>query len=226
MSSTRRGGKRSPSDNYPTPAFCVHRLLDRVPLVGDGIWYEPCAGEGAIIRAVESWRSGRLEGIDWYANELRSEAVPTLEKVVPRERITVGDYRDILFPPLTNAIGLERPWDEAAPNSQDVSVVITNPPFRLAMDVINQSLTSFPHASLVLLLRLNFLGSEDRQPFHRDFAPDVYVLPNRPSFRPSARGKHSTDSPEYAWFCWGPSPRRRAVGEYQILDTTPLEERR
>ena len=42
---------RQPSDYYPTPAWCVHRLFDEVDLPG-GVWLEPAVGDGAIVRAV------------------------------------------------------------------------------------------------------------------------------------------------------------------------------
>jgi hypothetical protein len=57
--------------------------------------------------------------------------------------------------------------------------------------------------------------------------PDVFVLPNRPSFRPSKRGIFTTDSIEYAWFMWGEEPGRyRSEGRMSVLNTTPKEERR
>ena len=70
-----------------------------------------------------------------------------------------------------------------------------------------------------MLLRLNYLGSEKRAAFFQEVPPDVYVLPNRPSF---VRG--GNDSCEYAWFAWGPK-RRRDEGRFAVLGTTSWEER-
>ena len=53
---------RSPHDFYPTPVWCVHRLLDRVRLPGRR-WLDPCAGDGAIVRAVPDR--------DWVTNDIR-----------------------------------------------------------------------------------------------------------------------------------------------------------
>ncbi|MFA6168180.1 MAG: hypothetical protein WC700_16280 [Gemmatimonadaceae bacterium] len=50
MSARGRGAVIRPSENYPTPAWCVHRLLEALPLPC-GAWLEPCAGEGAIVKA-------------------------------------------------------------------------------------------------------------------------------------------------------------------------------
>jgi len=62
-----------------------------------------------------------------------------------------------------------------------------------------------------MLLRLNFLASERRQEWMKTDTPDVYVLPNRPSFR----GKGS-DATEYAWFVWDTF----STGRIFILDLT------
>ena len=53
MSSTHRGAERRPADFYATPHWTVRRLLEALPLPG-GVWFEPCAGEGDIIKAVNA----------------------------------------------------------------------------------------------------------------------------------------------------------------------------
>jgi len=98
-------------------------------------------------------------------------------------------------------------------------VVLTNPPFMLAQEVLEKSLKL---AKVVaLLLRLNYLESEKRASFLRDFVPDVYVLPNRPSFIGGGR----TDSIAYAWFVWNISKKNKS-GSLQILASTPKTERK
>lgn len=39
--------------------------------------------------------------------------------------------------------------------------------------------------TVALLLRLNWLGSQDRAPFHRAHPADIYILPKRPEFAAS-----------------------------------------
>ena len=104
-------------------------------------------------------------------------------------------------------------------------VSIGNPPFRRAAEFIDWSLK---YARItVMLLRLNYLGSDKRAEFMRTFAPDVFSLPNRPSFRPSKRGLFTTDSIEYGWFLWPDEPERnRSEGRLKVLKTTSKEERR
>jgi len=97
-------------------------------------------------------------------------------------------------------------------------VCITNPPFSLAMPFIT---TAFEHAKMVvMLLRLNFIGSEKRADFMRTYAPDIYTLPNRPPFR----GDGKTDSIEYGWFVWN-EPRARPHGLIRVLNSTSKVER-
>ena len=185
-----------------TPPWCVHRLLERLELPR-GLWYEPCAGEGAIVQAV-----GRHHPtVEWWLNELRPETEDVLRRLDPMARITIGDYLDS---------GLELP-----PRDQ-VKVVITNPPYRVAWELLHKTLKEFPNAHVVLLLRVNFIASQTRHGFMNRYMPDVYVLPNRPGFK----GWGKTDSPEYGWFYWRPIPRARTTGKLQLLELTSKEERK
>ena len=108
------------------------------------------------------------------------------------------------------------------------NLIITNPPFSLALEFLEKSLHEA--ATVCYLLRLNFLGSQTRRPFWQGNRPShVLVLAERPCFAWSCKGKghHTkgcgasylpestricsqcggkvapgTDSIEYAWFCW------------------------
>jgi len=197
MSSTKRGGKRNESDYYPTPAWCTKRLLEHTHLPS-GPWLEPCAGYGHIIKASKELRPD----IEWTANELRE------------------DCRDELLP-LADTISFGDFLSWPTPEAPRFNVAITNPPFSLAMPIINKCLEYAKW--VVMLLRLNFVGTADRSPFFKSFMPDSLVLPERPSFT----GKGTTDSIEYAWFVWPDSlNRRRSRGYIELLGNTSLEERR
>lgn len=194
MSSTNRGGKRSPADFYPTPSWCVVRALEEMALPG-GTWLEPCAGDGAIIRAVRHVR----RDISWHAVEVRDSCRPVLEELThPDDRVYCSDFFE---------------WRP----SQRFDVLFTNPPYSLAEQFLERGLSIA--SNVVLLLRLNFLASARRADIMRKHAPDVYVLPNRPSF--SGQG---TDSVEYAWFHWPPQPRARGV--ITVLPSSNADERR
>lgn len=77
--------------------------------------------------------------------------------------------------------------------------IITNPPFNIALDIIKKGLSDVVDGGeVIMLLRLNFLGSQKRHDFWQECTPKIiYVLSKRPKF---INGK--SDSIEYAWFVW------------------------
>lgn len=113
-------------------------------------------------------------------------------------------------------------------SANDFDLIITNPPFSLALEFLQKSLHEA--ATVCYLLRLNFLGSQTRRTFWQANRPShVLVLAERPCFAWPCKGKghHTkgcgasylpestricsqcggkvapgTDSIEYAWFCW------------------------
>jgi hypothetical protein len=77
-----------------------------------------------------------------------------------------------------------------------VDLIITNPPYSLALAFLEKSLAEA--STVIYLLRLNFLASKGRVEFWRQNRPDhVLVLTPRPSF---VNG--GNDACEYAWICW------------------------
>ena len=80
----------------------------------------------------------------------------------------------------------------------DIDVIITNPPFSLALPFLQKSLSEA--STVIYLLRLNFLGSELRRPFcqtESNRPSHVLALSKRPKFT-----SQGSDSCEYGWFCW------------------------
>ena len=200
MSSTKKNSnKRAENDYYPTPDWCVNRLLDDLSLP-PGNWLEPAAGDGAVIRAVNK---SYKRPVAWTAAELQDKFKSDLEALVDPSRVHMGSFFET---------GLNKEFD----------VVITNPPFSKALEFIKKSIELEPEY-VCMLLRLNFMGSGERSDFLREHTPDIYVLPNRPSFN----GK-GTDSIEYAWFVWRAHNLygRTGSGTIKILKDTPKELRK
>lgn len=203
----RAGGRPLALETYATPPWVTRLLLDNVALPG-GRWLEPCAGDGDLIRAVER------EDVRWDVCELRPGCGPTLEKIPAVLNVGIGDCRPGLAAIVETSAGhtLDRP---------PYDVVITNPPYSLAGDIIGLSMPIALYT--VMLLRLNYLGSGKRNSFMRRFAPDVYVIPDRPSFYKGA--KASVDATEYGWFVWQ-GLLERSRGYVSVLPSLPAEARR
>lgn len=223
----RLGGEH---DLYPTGEWCVHRLLDRVRLPR-GRWMEPCAGGGAIIRAVHSHPSMAGALPTWTAIDIREAARSQLELAVGNAgSVSIGDFLA---------------YDRVDP---ELTVIPSNPPYGLAEKIVRHCLEIAPNAWVVQLLRLNFYAGEDRSEWMEKHVPDAYVLPNRPQFRDSITPvlddagqpvinpktglpkvkKSSSDSCEYAWMVWAPGAGtfERTVGHISLLGTTSLEVRK
>lgn len=192
MSATNRGAKRVEGDFYPTPAGVTLAILRALDLPG-GRWLEPSAGTGAIIRAVASVRSD----VTWRAVEAREVCRPFLE-CHDHAVVEVADFLD-------EATGKD--W-------RRFDVAMLNPPFTTAMPFIAKCLDLA--SWVVCLQRVNFLGSKSRNRFWREHCPDVYLLPERPSFTDGG-----TDATEYAWFVWPPNGHNRQRGEVEVLDAAP-----
>lgn len=192
MSATGRSDVRDPADYYSTPAFCVHRLLERVKLPA-GLWLEPCAGDGAILRATAEKRPDVI----WHAIECREECIPTLDAIPTCQVAVRGAFLSV-------------------PADDRYAAVVTNCPYRSALAFVQHALLFAPVA--VFLLRLNWLAGAKRGQWVREHMPDVYVLPQRPSFVDG-----HTDATEYAWMAF--TRERRTAGRVEVLGETPAAER-
>lgn len=181
MSATNRGNDRAEADFYPTPAYAVHALLDRI---GSELyaqkWLEPAAGEGNIIAAFDThFGQQKINGSflhnfghSFSAVELREECRTSLEHYT--EEVIITDFLKADFG--------DRRWEG----------IITNPPFTTAEQFIYRAKTLAP--IVIMLQRIGFLGTVERRSFWRHVGiPAAYVITPRPF----------PDATEYAWFVWG-----------------------
>lgn len=171
MSRTKLPRNQKRIDYNPTPAWCVHRLLEEVYLPG-GHWLEPAVGDGAIVRAVNAVRGD----IIWTTIDIRPECEPDL----------VADFTAPLYAGAINAITPDGLWD----------VCITNPPFSQAEEFVRSALKRSDYVAM--LLRVGWLASDDRNAWLRMHEPNTHVLPNRPSFRGDG-GTDATDYAWMIW---------------------------
>lgn len=210
VSATGRGPRQGgPDDFYRTPAWAVHRLLDAIGSeLAYGRWVDCGAGDGAIIKAVNSQWDPSLVlaesdearqlvgGIDWLAIECRATARAELEAT--GARVEIADF-----------------LAGGAVVDHEAAVSIMNPPFHSAYAFVSESMRRFPNAVTIALLRLPWIASAKRAVFLREHQPSVYVLPNRPSFTHDGK----TDATDYGWFVFD------GAGSLRVLEPTPKGER-
>ena len=149
MSSTKRGAVRAEADFYETPSWAVDALLNEWdPPVWAKNWLEPCAGNGAIIQAVENAYKWTDNARVWDAVELMPERLDSLRNIgAVSTRIEIADYLTWRSP-LVDAAGRQRKYD----------IAMTNPAFNVAMAIIQKALLDAE--IVIMLLRLAFLETE------------------------------------------------------------------
>ena len=190
MSSTNRGYNRHETDYYVTPkdavkVFFANWLEDLMSEFHDDTlcigsrpdrarWLDPCAG------------GDEKHGMS-YPDVIKKEFNPEILETVDVREDSLAEIKVDY-----------RLWE---PNAQlPPQVIITNPPFYLAEEIINKALKDVAeNGYVVMLLRLNFFGSNQRFPFWQKQLPIwAYVHHRRFSFTDNGK----TDSIEYMHAVW------------------------
>lgn len=177
MSATGRNqDERRKRDYYVTPKNHIRRFLDRAlehfpDLLTGGTILDPCAG-------------GDKD------HEMRYPSV--IKEYQHVEPILTWDIRE--------DSKADRITDYLTTPAPPVNTIITNPPFRHTLAIIQKALhEDLEDGYLVLLTRLNFLGSQKRRGFwHHHLPRRIYVHPQRPSFTEDG----GTDATEYMHVVW------------------------
>jgi hypothetical protein len=173
---------RAERDFYPTPQSAISILLDNYPLQNGWI-LEPCAGNGAICKALRG-RPDKWDG-SLYAVEIREEERDTL-----REYCDDVLIKDFLHTSLDD-------FDYPMPSAP--GTIITNPPFSIAKQIIERCFEiADERTEIIMFLKLAFMETKERYGFWKRH-PNVSLisLMKRPSFT----GK-GTDFAAYGWFIW------------------------
>lgn len=165
---------RNPHDFYPTPPSLCRAVIDALRIDQPSRILDPGAGSGTWGAAARRrWGDTEITGI-----ELRP--VPKPEEY--------NHWIDMDY-----LIGYK---------GGGFDLVIGNPPYGdLAEQFIRRSLAALrPGGILIQLLRLAFLGSDDRgSGLWQEFpTKEIWVLSRRPSFT----GDGKTDATNYAMFVW------------------------
>lgn len=161
----------------------MYALLEGFDLrwLSGALCLEPSVGDGAIIRAIETYAQHRWEAPAprFDTVDIRSDCgyKPTIDRVH-----IDGDFADNKLEELVLGELLDTAYD----------AIIMNPPFALTQEFVDACLRRWC-CPVFMLNRLNFLGSMKRYEWWQGLMPSwVAVLSDRPF----------PDATEYAWFMW------------------------
>jgi SAM-dependent methyltransferase len=166
---------RNPYDFYPTPLACAIAAIRLLPPPGDGATVlDPGAGLG---RWGQAWRE-----VYGY-----TEPITGVDLHQPARPVWYNSWYNTSF------------FNYHPPALYDY--VIGNPPFSVAEPFVAHGLRLLkPGGVLLYLLRMEFLGSQERGRgiWTRTPPSEVQILVTRPSFWDNGK----TDAMEYALFKW------------------------
>lgn len=180
MSSTNRSNARDKhiADYYITPQKAIKQFLklfyeeDNINLINWNI-LDPCA---------------------WWDKDNKMSYPTVLQEYYNCKNIITNDIRE------DSPAEYHKDFLNISFIKNKYDLVITNPPFNIAQDIINKSLeVCKPWWYVVMLLRLNYFWWKCRQEFWKNNPPyQVYVHNRRMSFTPDWK----TDSIEYMHCIW------------------------
>lgn len=190
---------------YETPAPFVRWLFAEMahrgtPIVGN--LFEPCVGDGAIIRVANAW-AGEFDVISqWVTNDLDRRWPADYHEDATSERLWTRQGFD--------AIG-------------GIDWTVTNPPFTPALDIITHAL-EYSRVGVAMHLRASIheplkgrrRRSGPREPFFlREYPPTgILWLPRFGYQRSKTTGKWTTDSVCACWVIWLKDPNAQQFIRY------------
>lgn len=179
MSSTNRSSSRDThvSDYYVTPVPAIACFLNKFLTIEPMSFHnvnilDPCAG----------------------GDTCHGMSYPSAFKIIgSKNKIDTLDIRDNSLADLKTNYLLWKP-------EKIYNVIITNPPFNLALEIIQKALSDVSdNGWVIMLLRLNFFESKKRKSFFDEHMPFyTFVHHERMSFMDNG----TTDSIAYMHACW------------------------
>lgn len=175
MSSTNRNSVRMKHDYYKTPVYEIENFLKQFnKIYGYHLHFsnilDPCAG-------------GDTKSPMSYPEALKAYNTK-IDTIDIRQDSKAALKADYLQTDCKNKYGM----------------IITNPPFNIALEVIKKAIDDVKDGGIVImLLRLNFFGSKKRKQFWDYHMPEyTFVHHERMSFTDNGK----TDSIEYCHMVW------------------------
>ncbi len=187
---------RRDEDFYETARWQVEALLRRVPLDPRLLYFEPCAGEGAIATPL------RELGLRVVTNDLVPRQFP-LDFTMDATQVAL--------------------WDRVASRyRQQVDVVVTNVPFALAFEILPTAVARARAMTISLLRSTWDEPTLERAEWLDTHPPDVQIAMPRHNYR---GGDGDGDSATHHWFIWFSEQARPHLGELRHHYTVTPRER-
>jgi hypothetical protein len=176
------------------------KYLRRVaPACLDGPVVEPCAGGRALV-----------DGLLTYHH--------------PRQDLLCGDVRDCeALDWVGDWTSNEQTWRLVRDARADVyqsALVFTNPPFTLAMEIVEASWRRCPGAAVAILQRSTWYEPTREHPrgeWLRKHNPDQVVIGRCKFTLPDGTSCGPGDSCSYTWYVWGPDRQGLLGGHHEII---------
>ena len=219
MSSTGRNKEvRIPNDAYATPPWVYKQFEPYLLNICESFRYydrlcvlESCAGNGNLVREL---KNTFIEHIKTYPPFISSVEI---RKECNQKLLDLKHYvEDCVF--IKDFLQM----NEFFSGNNKPNLIFTNPPYggpkgsatyEIWLKMVKHGIECLAdNGVLIFLLRLAVLETKGRNEWMRTHTPDVYVLPQRPSFT----GKGS-DSCAYAWMVWHKNNLVRDEGRIIIL---------
>lgn len=164
---------------FPTPAWAVDQLLEHwswpVGPSSDAVFLEPCVGDGSIIAAVRAHNNrAAWVGVDVHQYPWKENGEP--------EHFIHDSFLDVDVRECFDA-------------------VITNPPFSLAMEVLQKSLACASRVAMIV--RATWFKGRVRNAWLVENPPQLVVVVPRPfGGINTTTGKQGTDSINRMWIVY------------------------
>lgn len=179
MSSTNRSEERTnhPEDYYITPIQDVKLFLQEFDKTEN-----------------LDWKNMNIFDTAAGGDSLHPMSYPTAIQELFNKEINTLDIR------LDSLAEIKANFLETDIKQYNPEMIVTNPPFKYAMDFVKKALNDVKDDGwVIMLLRLNFLETKARKEFFKHYMPTyIYVHHKRMSF--TENGK--TDSCAYAHYVW------------------------
>lgn len=196
MSATGRSDVREDHDTYITPDWSIRRFLEAYDLPKGATVLDPCAANGELLTEIHRLRPDLV----LFAIELRDTgaALARLQDEGVIAGYQIGDFLEVA----------------AATENADIDYIVSNPAYEIAEAMIRAGMRVAKISAW--LLRLNFLGAQERRDFNDESRPGLFVSPDRPSFT-----GWGGDATEYAWMVYGDE---EVAGTWTMLALSSDEE--